>query len=184
MIKVIAFDMVGVLVKEKDNVLNDIEDKIERKFGNILSDQDFINECKTIIKDEKIIINTAKNICSKLYEVKDYNIFKNIKKVYPNIKICIASNHVSYIKEFINNNMDINNVDNIFISADINKVKPNKDFFLHILDYYNIKLNELLFLDDSDRHIMGASSLGINFIKVNRETNILREIENIIEKKK
>ncbi|MBE6160653.1 MAG: hypothetical protein E7158_00325 [Firmicutes bacterium] len=182
MIKVIAFDMVGVLVKEKAKALNDIEDKIERKFGDILSDQDFINECMPIIKDENIIINTAKDICNKLYEIKDYNIFKNIKKMYPNIKICIATNHVSYINEFISNNMDISNVDNIFISAEINKVKPNKDFFLYILNHYNINPSELLFLDDSDRNIIGASNLGINSIKVNKETSMLTEIENIIKK--
>ena len=38
MIRVIAFDMVGVLVKENDIILSDIEDKIERKFGDIISD--------------------------------------------------------------------------------------------------------------------------------------------------
>ena len=180
MIKVIAFDMIGVLVKENDNALSDIEDKIERKFGDILSDQDFINECQTIIKDEKIIINTAKDICNKLYDVKDYNIFKNIKKIYPNIKICIATNHVSYIKKFIINNMDINNIDDIFISAEINKVKPNQDFYLHILTHYNIDPNELLFLDDSEKNIIGASNLGINTINVNKETDILSEIESIL----
>ena len=180
MIKVIAFDMVGVLVKEKDDVLNDIEDKIERKFGDLISDQEFINKAKTVSSDEDSIINMAKDICNKLYIVKDYSLFKNIKDEYPNIKICIASNHVTYIKDFIINNMDTNNIDDIFISADIGKCKPNKDFFDYILNYYHIKPNELLFLDDSERHIVGASNLGINTIKVNKETNMSTEIKSII----
>ena len=36
MIKVIAFDFIGVLATEKDNVLQDYEDKIERLFVRIL----------------------------------------------------------------------------------------------------------------------------------------------------
>ena len=44
MIKVIAFDLVGVLVREKDIDLTPEEDKIERKFGPNLSDADFMIE--------------------------------------------------------------------------------------------------------------------------------------------
>ena len=39
MIKVIAFDLVGVLVNERDIVLSDEEEKLERLFGPNLSDE-------------------------------------------------------------------------------------------------------------------------------------------------
>ena len=180
MIKVIAFDLVGVLIGEKDIELSTSEDKLERLFGDIYSDQDYINDAKSIINNEDEIINAVKKIIDKLYYVKDYDLFKKIKDIYPDIKIVIASNHVSYIKEFINKNMDINNIDDLIISADINKAKPDKDFFLYILNKYNITSNELLFLDDSSRHIDGASSLGINTIKVNKDTKIYDEVINSI----
>lgn len=182
MIKVIAFDMVGVLVREKDDVLNDLEDKIERKFGDLLSDQEFINESKTVINDEEKIIQMGKDICNKLYEVKDYNLLKKVKDKYPDIKICIATNHVSYIRNYINNNLDIKNVDKIFISAEINKAKPNKDFFEYIINSFGVKPQEMLFLDDSIRHIEGAKNLGINTIKVFKDLNILEEIDKIMSK--
>lgn len=176
MIKVIAFDLVGVLIGEKDIDLSTSEDKLERLFGDIYSDQDYINDALSIINDKDEIINTVKDIINKLYYVKDYDLFKKIKSIDSNIKIVIASNHVSYIKDFINSNMDTNNIDDIVISADINKAKPDKDFFEYILDKYNISSNELLFLDDSNRHIDGASNLGINTIKVDRGMDIYSEV--------
>ena len=42
MIKAVAFDLVGVLVRENDFKLDDIDAKIERLFGPNLNDNDFI----------------------------------------------------------------------------------------------------------------------------------------------
>lgn len=40
MVKLIAFDLVGVLVYENDYELTEVEDKIERLFGENPSDED------------------------------------------------------------------------------------------------------------------------------------------------
>ena len=48
MIKVIAFDMVGVLVNEKDIELSLVEDKLERLFGDNLSDSDYLKDAEKI----------------------------------------------------------------------------------------------------------------------------------------
>ena len=52
MIKVIAFDMVGVLVNEKDIELSPIEDKLERMFGDNLNDSDYMLEARKFIKKD------------------------------------------------------------------------------------------------------------------------------------
>lgn len=179
MIKVIAFDLVGVLVREKNIELSESEDKLERKFGPNLSDSDYIESASNII-DKDVVVDTARDIIDKLYEVKDIDLFKKIKEKNNNVKIIIATNHVSYIKEYINKYLDINNIDDSIISAEINRIKPNSDFYQYILDKYNIKPNELLFLDDNQNNVDGAKKLGINTIKVNRDTNILEEIKNYI----
>lgn len=179
MIKIIAFDFVGVLVREKNIPLTEVEDKLERKFGPNISDSDYINEASNII-DKDLVIDTAKDIIDKLYEVKDNDLFKKIKEKNNNIKIIIATNHISYVKEYIDKYLDINNLDDSIISAEINRIKPNKDFYQYILDKYNIEPNELLFLDDNMDNVNGAKELGINTIKVNRDTNILEEINNYI----
>ena len=49
MIKVIAFDLVGVLVNERDIVLSNEEEKLERLFGPNLSDGDYLRAAKNIV---------------------------------------------------------------------------------------------------------------------------------------
>lgn len=44
MIKLIAFDLVGVLVREKDIELSTIEDKLERLFGPNLNDEEYLKK--------------------------------------------------------------------------------------------------------------------------------------------
>lgn len=178
MIKVIAFDLVGVLITEKDIILNDTEEKIERLFGANESDEDYINQAELIINEN--IIDITKNIINKLYVVRDKDIFRKIKEKYQ-VKIIIATNHVFFIKDYIINNLDIENIDDIIISAKINKVKPNKEFYEYILDKYNIKNNELLFIDDNIENIKSAESININVIKVNKDTDILESIKKYME---
>lgn len=50
MIKVVAFDLVGVLVREKDIKLSEVEEKLERMFGPNLNDSDYLVEARKIIK--------------------------------------------------------------------------------------------------------------------------------------
>ena len=161
MIKVITFDLVGVLVNEKDIVLSDEEEKLERLFGPNLSDEDYLKKAKEIVCNEKNIVNITKILINKLYKVKDKDLFKKIKEIDSNIKIVIATNHVSFIRNFIDTYFDTSYLDGLIISAEINKIKPNLDFYEFILDKYKINANELLFLDDNIENVNGAKKLGI-----------------------
>ena len=131
MIKVIAFDFVGVLVKEKDIELSLEEDKIERLFGPNKSDEEFLDEARMIVPDKDINL-LANNIISKLYEVKDNTLINRIKDNYPDINIVIATNHISLVRKYIENNFL--NIHDIVISSEINKIKPNKDFYYYLID--------------------------------------------------
>ena len=183
MIKVIAFDLVGVLVTEKDIDLPTEEDKLERMFGDNISDDEYIKSASKIIDNEQNIINITKEIINKLYAVKDKDLFKKIKEKNNDIKIVIATNHVSFVKDFIYKHFDKTYIDDIFISAEIHKVKPNADFYKAILDKYNIKPNELLFVDDSQTNIDGAKALKINTIKIEKDLNVSYEIINYLKNK-
>ena len=176
MIKVIAYDLVGVLVNEKDIELSKDESKLEKMFGNNLNNLDYLNEARKIFDDDSTIIKTTENLINKLYQVKDQNLFKIIKEKYPTIKQVIATNHLSYIKNFVKDNLDTNYLEDDIISAEIHKIKPNKDFYSYILRKYNIKPNELLFIDDNKNNIESANELGIQTILVNKNTNLINEI--------
>ena len=182
MIKVIAFDLVGVLVTEKDILLSNEEDKLERMFGDNLNDADYLIEAKKIINSDSIIMKTTENLIDKLYQVKDKDLFKKLKEKYPNIKIIIATNHVSFVRNFIDKYFENNYLDDILISAEMHKIKPNKDFYELILKKYNLLPVELLFLDDNIKNINGADVLNIKTITVNKDTNLFLEIQKVIEK--
>jgi len=180
MIKVIAFDLVGVLVKEKDIELSIEESKLERLFGTNLNDNDYLNQAQKIVKHNSDIIKITKSLINKLYLVKNSYVIKELKNKNNNIKIIIATNHLSYIRNFIESSFDKSYLDDVIISAEINKIKPNPDFYNYILEKLNIEPSELLFLDDNIENINGANKLGINTIKVEKNMDILKEINNII----
>lgn len=178
MIKVIAFDLVGVLVREKDINLSLNESKLERLFGPNLNDIDYINKASIIINDDIDITTITRNTIQKLYETKNKQVLKELKANHKDIKIIIATNHLTYIRKFIETNF--NEIDDIIISAEINKIKPNPEFYNYILEKYNIKPSELLFLDDNEENINGAIKIGVNAITVHKNTDIINEINKFI----
>lgn len=180
MIKVIAFDLVGVLVSEKDIELSEVEEKLERMFGPNLNDEDYLKQAKKIVEKDLEVINTTKVLINKLYKVKDKKIFKKINEINENVKIIIATNHLSFVKDFIKESFNIDYLDDIIISAEIHKIKPNLDFYQYILNKYSIESKELLFLDDNINNINGAQALEINTIKIEKDTNLIDEISKFI----
>lgn len=180
MIKLIAFDFVGVLVNERDIELTDVENKLERMFGPNLNDSDYLIEARKLIEKDSIIMNTTESLIEKLYKVNDRNIFKKIKEKHPNIKIIIATNHLSFVRNFIGESFDVDYLDDLIISAEIHKIKPNVDFYKYILDKYKINSKELLFIDDNKENVDSAKNIGISTIKVEKDTDIIQEIDLIL----
>lgn len=180
MIKLIAFDLVGVLVNEKDIELNYEEEKLERIFGPNLNDTDYLTEGRKLINEDSKLVRTTEELIDKIYNVKDKDLLKKIKEKYPKIKIVIATNHVSYIRDFISESLDIEHIDDIIISAEIYKIKPNADFYEYIVNKFNIKPEEILFLDDNINNVEGAKDVGLQVIKVEKNMNLFEEVCNIL----
>ena len=172
MIKVIAFDLVGVLLKEKDVDLTKEQIQLERLFNSDRTD-DIYNE-ETIRSRQDKIRQTTMDIFKKLYEQKYPGIMEYLRKKHPNIKLIIASNHVSHIKDYLKSIFD---VDEIFVSTDLGVAKPDPKFFDQILKRYNILPNEMLFLDDKEKNVASATTLGIYTIRVYSNMNIVKEIQ-------
>lgn len=184
MIKVVAFDLVGVLVNEKDIKLSEVEEKLEKMFGPNLNDFDYLIEARKIIKKDSEIMNITYTLIDKLYKVKNKEIFKKIKEIDEDVKVIIATNHLSFIRSYIRKSFNVDYLDDVIISAEIHKIKPNSDFYEYILNKYNITPNELLFLDDTFDNLSKAKQLGINAIKVTKGTNLFTMISKLIKKKK
>ena len=84
MIKIIAFDFVGVLVNEKDVELSDIEVQLERMFGPNINDSDYLIKANSLIKDASDIINITELLINKIYKIRDKHLFEKIKRRYKN----------------------------------------------------------------------------------------------------
>ena len=97
MIKVIAFDLVGVLVKEKEIELTEEEAKFERLFGPNLSDSEYLIEARKINPKDVVVMRTTVNLLNNLYEVKDDTLLSRIREKYPELAMkgiftsCVSS---------------------------------------------------------------------------------------------
>ena len=149
-------------------------------FGPNINDADYIMEARKYIDKDSTIMNITEELINKIYEVEDRDIFKKVKEKYNYVRVIVATNHVSFIRNYIGESLDIQYLDDLVISAEVHKVKPNVDFYKHILDKYNIKADEMLFLDDNSQNIESAKELGIHTIKVSKNMNLYDEICNYI----
>ena len=181
MIKVIVFDYGGVLVREKDIELTDVEDKLERFFGKNYSDEKYAKQVNKIEPNSAKALKTTKNIIDILYEIKDKDLFSRLNKKYPDIIFAIGTNHISYIEKHIKETLDIKHIDKIFVSAKMNKVKPHLNFYREIIKYYKLKPEEFLFVDDNQENVDGAIKAGMYAIKINRGDNVFKKVCEFLE---
>ena len=85
--------------------------------------------------------------------------------------------HKAMLSE-IYNNFDKQNV---ILSCDTGFRKYQKEAFEEALKAMNISANEILFVDDSEKNIEMAESLGFKTIKAENEEQIISELEKAIE---
>lgn len=180
--KALIFSLEEVLVRKKPIALTPEEKKIEKMFEKVKSDSEFIIGARKIISNDSVLISTTQNIFDKLYEVREPELFKNIKEKYNNIKIFIATNHVSYIRSFIGESFGLDYLDDFFISSEIKTLKSSIEFYEYILNEHNLISKNVLYLDDSYVNLNPANKIGINVIKVDRNTNLLDSVINWLEK--
>ena len=74
----------------------------------------------------------------------------------------------------------IRNADGMLISYSVLKVKPEKEIYLSLLDRYNLKAEECLFIDDLTANIKGAESVGIKGIVHKNLEDTYKELERCL----
>lgn len=145
------------------------------------------------ITDNEVKAEIKKRIPERLYETADliydnwyYNnplieetatLIKELKsmgtKLYllSNISIGFAENHHKIPK--VNKILAL--FDGLVFSGPIGLNKPNRDIFEHLLNKFSLKAEECVFIDDSEKNILGAKAVGINTIHFTGDTQKLRE---------
>ena len=186
MIKVIIFDLDGVLVNTKDihfyslnyalkkNKFNEISyEKHLKIFDGLPTAQklNILSKKYKITKKNRIKIEkdkkkkTSENLKKKIkYNKKIYNIFHSLSKKY---KIVVATNAVKDTLNICLKNLNIRKYVNFAISnEEIVNPKPNPEIYFKVFIKYGIYPYEALILEDSSYGRQAAISSGANLFPV------------------
>ena len=202
MIKNIIFDMGRVLIDfDRDYFLdafgvNDIEDRkilMKEVFFSVewaMMDRGTLDEKQAY---ERVIKNIPERLHSKAYDC----LFNWDKVVKP---IKGMTDYVKELKErgykiYLLSNASHRCLDEYFetfevskyfdgkvVSAFVNRVKPERDIFEHLLNKYNLKKEECVFIDDAIQNVDGAIFYGIKALVFYGDTNEFKEKLELILK--
>jgi 2-haloalkanoic acid dehalogenase type II len=199
MIKALIFDCYGTIISTGNGSVNAtkiILDNLKSNIDPIMFYKDWkkvhrdnISSLKYFCKEKKMFINDL-NILFKMYNInKDakknikpmlkslYNrdfyddVIVNLKEIRKNFNIYIASN--SDTKPLMKNiGKEKYLFNGIYTSEKMKVYKPSKIFFEKILKKINFNKDEILFIGDSiEDDIIGANSVGLKTVLINRKNN-------------
>lgn len=184
-IKNIFFDFFGVVSSEVSPIWFAKYCKNERKQH---LDEDISNKVDIGLLNEKEFIEIYAKLSNQEFSVVynqliglsiiDNQLVELIKSLKEKYNVYLLSNAcASYLRKILVKNNLYPLFDKIYISSDLKKIKPNKDFFEHILNDLHAEGNESIMIDDREVNINGAMSVGINGI-VYKGVDNLKEILN------
>ncbi|MFL0252732.1 HAD family hydrolase [Clostridium neuense] len=180
MIKNIIFDIGNVLLKFTPveflkNKFHD-EEVVDALYKNIFLSKEWIELDRGTITDEEAIDRYCSRDPEHENEIKEVmatwnemhlpvegtsEFLKRMKK--KGYKIYLLSNYHLKAFEFINGKYDfIRNVDGEIISCRVKLLKPEPEIYKALMDKYNLKPEESVFIDDTKINIEAAKKLGLH----------------------
>ena len=70
-------------------------------------------------------------------------------------------------------------IDNIVVSGEVKQLKPNPEIFHTLLNKYNLKAEESLFIDDNMKNVDGAKAVGINAIRFENAQKLKESLKSL-----
>lgn len=168
-IKAIFFDFNGVLILDKPGYSSsELENSIYKQLGTSLDDKKDIDN---ILKD----LNWNEEMFWKYIDKSWEGVLPNIQLLHwikeikeKGYKTAIISNTSRIIfRKYQENSFGINLeklFDEIIISSEVKQLKPDKSIYETALQKVDVKPNEAVMIDDSNRYLEGAKELGIHTI--------------------
>lgn len=176
-IKAIAFDLGGVLIKEKDINLSPLEEILEKQFGNLNTKKSFFDwAIKETNLSKEEIENSVKRIISIIYQIKEPDLFQKI----PKFRFFIATNHLSYVNNWIYSQNFFDNIEAVINSDNIGFQKPDKNFYNYLISKVKEKPESILFIDDNSSNINGAKNCGLQTLFFERNKFLSEEINHYL----
>lgn len=191
MIKGVIFDNGGVIVDDIwGKFIRDLKKKsgkryaeLRPKIGTLTNGAkvgeipfiDFLDELKKITNDYNKIEKFTNKRCVR-QEVLNW-----IKELKNNYEVAVLSNDFG---NFRNENKDWDPEKyfgkNIFYSSEIKMAKPDPDCFRYTLKKIDLRPREVVFIDDKEKNIDAALSLGLNAIKFESLEQVKNNFEEMV----
>lgn len=78
--------------------------------------------------------------------------------------VYVLSNACNKFHEYFPRNYDVEFFDGIMVSSDVHMIKPDVRIYELLLDEYNLRAEECLFIDDREENVEGARKAGMNAV--------------------
>ncbi len=104
------------------------------------------------------------------------NVMRELKN--KGIRVCLLSNALPNLSHTAE---ELTVKENIFVSYELGLLKPDKEIYERVIERLNVEPSEVIFVDDKEKNVLAARSVGLNGIVFNRNT-INKEINKIINK--
>ena len=88
------------------------------------------------------------------------SVIQEVRDVYGK-QVFLLSNISKHFASHADEIPILGEIENRVFSAVCGKVKPNADIYLHLCEKFSIVPQETLFIDDSEKNIVGANAVGI-----------------------
>lgn len=99
-----------------------------------------------------------------------------LRKQYP----VVALSNVTEIRSIIDEHFDIySHFDKVFLSYKLKAVKPSKGIYQAVMKKMKVKPEEVLFIDNKEANLMVARQLGIKCIQFNNNAQLVTEFKRI-----
>lgn len=197
LIKNIIFDIGNVLLKftPMEFLKNNFKDEklVNSLYKNIFLSKEWIELDRGTITDEEAIDRFCSRDPKHENEIKEVmatwcemhlpvegtsEFLKSMKK--KGYKIYLLSNYHLKAFELISSKYDfIRNVDGEIISYRVKLLKPEPAIYKALMDKYNLKPDESVFIDDTLQNIEAAKKLGLHGVVFKGFETMERELEEI-----
>lgn len=194
MLKNIVFDLGNVLVKFDSNELiysffNKRQEEVKSFYFDSLwneYDQGLYSVEEMIEKGVKQFPELELSIKKLMYHWTEFVIplkdnvayIKDLKRF--GYKVYILSNIPEDDTKYLRSCGVFDNIDGGVFSYEYKKIKPDPEIFNILLEKYNLKASECLFLDDRKDNVVTASNLGFETIEVKDSSKVIDLIKEKI----
>lgn len=184
--KAIIFDFYDVIRADAYKIwLNKHNYKLEGEFletaqkldsGKITFDE-FINHLNVLTGQSSDSILEAMNDNLGV----DYKIIEIINQLRDKYKIGLLSNaSSSFLRNLLREHDLEKYFDEIVISSEVGLTKPSAEIYHHILSKMKVQPGEAIFIDDNEKNVDGAQSIGMHALVYKDTSSLKEELDKLI----